>query len=68
MVACANEDNDEMSKCQQSADMMVFPLVTGSSVAQGAWKHAPIIPLPNYHALNNACSPIFHDIQSISPC
>ena len=28
-------------------------------VAWGAWKHAPIIPLPNYHALILHAHPIF---------
>ena len=27
-------------------------------VARGAWKHAPIIPLPNYHALILHAHPI----------
>ena len=27
--------------------------------AWGAWKHAPIIPLPRQNALNTACSPCF---------
>ena len=28
-------------------------------MAQGAWKHAPIIPLPNYHALMLHAHPTF---------
>ena len=42
------EDNDEMKELL-GIHYVSISLCPG--VAHGAWKHAPIIPLPNYHAL-----------------
>ena len=44
--ASDSEDNNEMKVRHNGASICLCP-----GVAQGAWKHAPIIPLPNYYAL-----------------
>ena len=54
--ASNGEDNDEI---KEMLSIMVFPLCLCPGAAWGAWKHAPIIPLPNYHALILHAHPIF---------
>ena len=58
------EDNDEMKEMLGITNVSIC-LCPGA--AWGAWKHAPINPLPNYHALILHARPTFFFIQT-APC
>ena len=47
-------DRIRIAHTQKTVSISLCP-----GAAQGAWKHAPIIPLPRHNALIQACPPYF---------